>query len=146
MSKELGFSTAKGYIETDGSVLKLKDITQDTNGVLKIGNVIIPQKILLWSGEVSSENTVSLSSNIKVGDTIEVCIKLGDMCKRIEKFKAIANLETGEVGGYYYASCSRVYGGVTDICSCDIDYTASQISISNSTQNAKLYSVYKIIE
>lgn len=42
------------------------EIKQDENGVLRIGNVIIPQKKLLWSGKTSIEST-------ELGSLIYVC-------------------------------------------------------------------------
>ena len=41
----------------DASKVNNLEIKQDENGVLKIGDIIIPQKILLWSGFVSSNSS-----------------------------------------------------------------------------------------
>lgn len=51
------------------------EIKQDENGVLKIGDVIIPQKILLWEGNEAADifSPVSITiNNLAIGDTIEV--------------------------------------------------------------------------
>lgn len=51
------------------------DITKDENGVLKIGDVVIPQKKLLWSGSLKCEaigGTIELNSPLSVGDKIEI--------------------------------------------------------------------------
>lgn len=51
-------------------------IKRDENGVLKIGNIVIPQKKVLWSGEeeISSSNlpTITLNEKIYLGDTIRI--------------------------------------------------------------------------
>ena len=48
------------------------EITKDENGVLKIGDIIIPQKKLLWSGNVSGQGKVVLSESLSIGDIIEI--------------------------------------------------------------------------
>lgn len=54
------------------------EITQDTNGVLKIGDVIIPQKKVLWSKPSGMSSitdtpvTVTLSEEYAVGDVLEI--------------------------------------------------------------------------
>ena len=51
------------------------EIKQNENGVLKIGDVIIPQKILLWEGSEEADifSPVSITiNNLAIGDTIEV--------------------------------------------------------------------------
>lgn len=70
--------------ESDGITVKNStkvnnlEITQDENGVLKIGDVIIPQKKLLWSGELRCDYdqdyvTLSLADkDINAGDTLEI--------------------------------------------------------------------------
>lgn len=47
MSKQIGVTTEKGFHETDGTGF---DFKIDDNGVLKVGDVVIPQKKLLWQG------------------------------------------------------------------------------------------------
>ena len=60
----------------DASKVNNLEIKQDKNGVLKIGNVIIPQKKVLWSGEeiISSNNlpTITLNEQIHLGDIIRI--------------------------------------------------------------------------
>lgn len=47
------------------------EIKQDENGILKIGDIIIPQKQLLWTGQTTS--TLNLSQyGLNVGDIIEI--------------------------------------------------------------------------
>lgn len=55
----------------DASKVNNLEIKQDENGVLKIGDIIIPQKKLLWSGDITS-GTIALSTNLNVGEVLEV--------------------------------------------------------------------------
>ena len=48
----------------DASKVNNLEIKQDENGVLKIGNIIIPQKILLWEGSIQGGETENLISPI----------------------------------------------------------------------------------
>lgn len=53
------------------------EIKRDENGVLKIGNTIIPQKKVLWTGEayksaVGDNVELELNDTIAAGDTIEI--------------------------------------------------------------------------
>ena len=65
------------YIEdrTVANARKINNLEMmyDDNGVLKIGNIIIPQKKLLWEGDVTSDGgDIILNEALKLGDTIEV--------------------------------------------------------------------------
>lgn len=55
----------------DASKVNNLEIKQDENGVLKIGDIIIPQKKLLWNGDITS-GTIALSTNLNVSDVLEV--------------------------------------------------------------------------
>lgn len=55
----------------DASKVNNLEITKDENGVLKIGDVIIPQKKLLWSGDITS-GTVTLTESLNTGDVLEI--------------------------------------------------------------------------
>ena len=57
--------TAENSLKINGIEIK-----KDENGVLKVGDVIIPQKKLLYSGSGSA--TVNLSTSINPGDIIEI--------------------------------------------------------------------------
>ena len=48
----------------DASKVNNLEIKQNENGVLKIGNIIIPQKILLWEGSIQGGETENLISPI----------------------------------------------------------------------------------
>lgn len=69
------------YINEESSVFNALNINgmplkRDENGVLKIGNTIIPQKRVLWENtsglEVSSNIYITLSENVNEGDTLEI--------------------------------------------------------------------------
>lgn len=55
------------------------EIKRDENGVLKIGDTIIPQKKLIWSGEVewdstsATDITITLDEAIESNEKIEIC-------------------------------------------------------------------------
>ena len=46
------------------------EITKDENGVLKIGDVIIPQKKLLWSGDITAQNSIVLQEELNINDVL----------------------------------------------------------------------------
>ena len=48
----------------DASKVNNLEIKQDENGVLKIGDIIIPQKILLWEGTLTANSTTPIISEI----------------------------------------------------------------------------------
>ena len=51
------------------------EIKQDENGVLKIGDIIIPQKKLIHEGDVVENGTITLTNNpIQQGDVLEFVI------------------------------------------------------------------------
>ena len=56
------------------------EIKQDENGVLKIGDIIIPQKKVLWSGntEINQDTTIQLSENLSSGDIVEIILEEGN--------------------------------------------------------------------
>lgn len=69
-----------GYVKNATNTININglEITRDENGVLRIGDVIIPQRKLLWSGELSCDEnqenvTLSLADkDINAGDTLEI--------------------------------------------------------------------------
>lgn len=76
MSKQIGISTSKGFIETDGTVLSLKDVIQEANGVIKVGDIIIPQKKLIFNTPtISSDDELFVdcvfTEELSAGDIIE---------------------------------------------------------------------------
>ena len=46
------------------------EIIKDENGVLKIGDVIIPQKKLLWSGDITAQNSIVLQEELNINDVL----------------------------------------------------------------------------
>lgn len=63
------------------NALKINDmqLTRSDDGVLKIGDVIIPQKKLIYTGTTFIRSaTITLTEAIKLGDTLEVHCTLGN--------------------------------------------------------------------
>lgn len=66
------------YVEdrkvADSSKINNLELMQDKNGILKIGNIIIPQKKLLWEGSVTNLNpsVINLSEKFNDGDIFEI--------------------------------------------------------------------------
>ena len=55
--------------------------TRDTNGILKIGNIIIPQKKIILNGNYvvnpgTSSNDIYFSENLNIGDTLELTLSI----------------------------------------------------------------------
>lgn len=53
------------------------EIKQDENGVLKIGDIIIPQKKLIYSGKTTS-SVITLPQTLKKGEKFEIVLKFVD--------------------------------------------------------------------
>lgn len=90
------------------------EITRDENGVLKIGDTIIPQKKLLWSGEqLCSEDSsyaFNFSENIEQGAEIEIYGKMEDEYVR---FRLCAILGTSSKPMNAYVDFSGNSSGAT---------------------------------
>ena len=76
--KYINYDFIKSVKVNDASKVNNLEIKRDNNGVLKIGDIIIPQKKLLWSGELkcpfASGNVTLQLSNVtfQTGDLIEI--------------------------------------------------------------------------
>ena len=76
------FEATNGIISNIVKVIKPCEYSRayrDENGVLKYGDIIVPQKKLLWSGNATSsgwdtETKINLSETVKVGDILEICM------------------------------------------------------------------------
>ena len=83
------------------------EIKQDENGILKIGDTIIPQKQVLWDNEsiaeISNEKLTEVISvsNLNIGDIVEFVvvanINYDDNLTKIERFKIL----TEDLLSYY---------------------------------------------
>lgn len=143
-------------------------ITRDSSGVLKIGDVIIPQKRILWSGELdvntsSTTTTLTLSENISDGDILEfelsmsydrensfVKVRIGELINgtntHINIFRTGGNVSNGD---YELAS------GMLDILVSGTQrnqikitklYRSFKSDVSVADPTATIYSISKIIE
>ena len=63
-----------GYVKNATNTININglEIKQDENGVLKIGDVIIPQKKLIADISSSPQSSTTLSGTINAGDTLEI--------------------------------------------------------------------------
>lgn len=63
-----------GYVKNATNTININglEIKQDENGVLKIGDVIIPQKKLIADISSSPQSSTNLSGTINAGDTLEI--------------------------------------------------------------------------
>lgn len=57
---------------TNATKVNLLEIKRNSAGVLKINDIIIPQKEVLWEGSISGSGTVTLQDDLEVGDIIEI--------------------------------------------------------------------------
>lgn len=89
------------------------EITRDDNGVLKIGDTIIPQKKILWSGEQlcsgDSSYVFNFSEDIEQGAEIEIYGKMEDEYVR---FRLGAILGTSSKPMNAYVDFSEASPGV----------------------------------
>ena len=144
------------YQAVNATKINNVEIIQDQNGVLKIGNTIIPQKKVLWSGNlaVPTAQTEEFSLDISNGDKLEI---------------------TAEYDGQFFKGYMEVYNNYgcqvsmtqidTSVCSIrsfSVLFSNSKLKISNpcsalyesssgiwtlvSTANIHLTEIAKIIE
>ena len=87
------------------------EIKQDENGVLKNGDIVIPQRKVLWSDEngvlVDSETKqiITLNESLEAGDIIEVEGIINGNKRRIYKFE----VNSSESGGYVSHTVTENY-------------------------------------
>ncbi len=98
-------------------------LVRDENGILKIGDTIIPQKELLWSGSQQAQNNEPITftfDNLNIGDTIEVeweVVNTGGTTRAKSKAIIGASSSSGSFAQIinfpfvtYTSSSSSVYG------------------------------------
>lgn len=116
----------------DSKLINSLEIKRDENGVLKIGDTIIPQKKLLWSGDLTIETgetdqTIPLSESLTNGDIIEIVTEEG-----IYKFTAAINISSFK--SFY---CHRINGvGTSQINVNTLYFTTSGTSPKSLTVKA----------
>ena len=150
------------------------EIMQDTNGVLKIGDIIIPQKKLLWEGEapegVGGSSSIDLSDEIGLDDVLECVVKMNvpipDDSFRYTfiPFRVVLVRQTNAVlGGYkcvssivtgisnieefcYFIRLSYLNSGKLNFDECVRFNPSSRTGTEIPAKNLRLCKVYKIIE
>lgn len=154
-------------IVKDATKINGMDLKRDENGVLKIGDVIIPQRKLLWSGEWGggSDTPANLdisSLGINQGDTLELEIEWSDTKLSTNKYiikmnSVIEYLQLIGQGGIAVSS-----GLILNTCSISIslvikailvdtqskwEFTTSPLIDKTSiSKYPKIKTIYKIIE
>lgn len=101
-----GSAAAAAYATSAGNAENVNDleIKRDSNGVLKIGDTIIPQKVLLWSGSnacsQNSSHTFNFSESVEDGDEIEIYGEINN--EGYARFRIhVGNAVAGEVDNAY---------------------------------------------
>ena len=132
-------------------------IIQDVNGVLKIGDVIIPQKKILWSGnEESSNSTLSISVPSLSDKTVEVKVSIehaqGYQLDYWLKFR----INTTGVGSTSILAYTKpTVNSTIDISELSVGYSGNTFNISNILRTSsgdihrlgvKVTAIYEIIE
>lgn len=164
MASKLGFSTGKGFIEkvdkaaladnaTNATKVNNVEITRDANGVLKVGDIIIPQKKLLWNGLALTNPTdyieieignVSYGEKIEVLYTIDSINKVGIFTFMVQEENVVENCIA--TSGYTLISSGEVY-----LSYFAVAYNNKKLLIKgllNGHGNANVYieKIYKVIE
>lgn len=142
----------------DASKVNNLEIKQDENGVLKIGDIIIPQKKLLWNGDITS-GTIALSTNLNVGDVLEIewSVKALDIVgmnsalyELISKTKLIQEKPSNQICALLQPSITwfnlnelSIIGTESLVGSPMIKYTPSNNTIDffNMSDGCQLYSI-----
>lgn len=145
------------------------EITRDENGVLKIGDIVIPQRKKLWSGEVSSDSgdaSVTLNEKINNNDIIEIdCALKNSSVGAIERrtIRLCGNYADFGTLTYKYENERYVQTRTVEIKREQGDTTKLTIgkwitveisgeigkapsSLASSETDTVVYAVYKVIE
>ena len=131
------------------------EIIQDENGVLKVGDIIIPQKKLLWSGSEATPSVGTLQielNNINVGDNLilEIQTEFGNYQLNIH----ISRLMDVGASGLYGNACELVhitqpdihdYAFIDTMILNNILYL-QKLHIGTSLYNYVLLNIYKVVE
>lgn len=135
------------------------EIVQDANGVLKIGDVIIPQKKLIYDTkiEITDYTTITLSETIKTGDVLEIIMDTG-MTTINYKFQITSSYTgviarvcsnyvdaTGSLFRVYMTEISRTSSGPASTLKISKTY-AYDSSGAVKEDSTTVYKVYKVIE
>ena len=121
------------------------EIKQDENGVLKIGDIIIPQKKLLWSGNETANTvtptiTIQLEEDLNKGDIIEIEYEYGTFARA--RLTAV-NQDTTEYVRLVKTVCNQK--GLT-LYGCDATVNKVDKTISFTTANGASISTSGTVE
>ena len=132
------------------------EIIQDENGVLKVGDIIIPQKKLLWSGSEATPSVGTLQielNNINVGDNLilEIQTEFGNYQFNIHISRII---DVGVSFDLYGNACELVHITQPDIDDYAFINTTmvnnilylKKMEIGISLYDYVLLNIYKVVE
>lgn len=132
------------------------EIIQDENGVLKVGDIIIPQKKLLWSGSEATPSVGTLQielNNINVGDNLilEIQTEFGNYQFNIHISRII---DVGVSFDLYGNACELVHITQPDIDDYAFINTTmvnnilylKKMKIGISLYDYVLLNIYKVVE
>lgn len=140
----------KAIVKSDGTHI---GFTEDANGVLKAGDVVVSKKKVLWTGSISStssggSSSVTLSEKISSGDRIKIVYELYRSRKREVTFIYQSS--------YPIIFFCDVYNGIATVCQCEVKVGGTTASVGqvyywNSKSlslslDATIYEISKVIE
>ena len=120
-------TTAKCPLSTNADKVNNLEITRDNNGVLKIGDTIIPQKKLLWNGKlllVSDEKTINIGSDLR-GKILEFLLDTpSGLLKGCGKMNAVGYTNTSTI-----CSFIDVSNNSQSVVGCEVQAKATETSL-----------------
>lgn len=142
------------------------EINEDENGILKIGDVVVSQKKIIWNGELSltpdnvTTDTMSLNETINDGDVLEVEYKfqLGGIYRTCKKRSKHVVDFSGVDQNIIRFSEIKIETNVTKLVTTDIWLSTNSFQIQyfntyktssetlSITPSFTVYKIYKIIE
>ena len=128
-------NSENSILKTDGTYT---GFTLDNNGILRVGNTIIPQKQLLWNGRrtIMPPETITISNTISAGDVLEFEIYLRGGYQR---YQARVN----SIGGKLAILSDNTYFVYT---TGSITYTTGLVEIICETENTISFKKAHIID
>ena len=139
----------------DAGAVNSLNIYRDANGVLRIGDIIIPQKRLLWRSTKSdgathgNAETIVLNEQLKSGDIVEV-----DYQYRNHRYliKCRVGRSIRIQGVYFWGSTSEIYDIYLDVGTSETTvpkewvYELGAAAANKNGVQSHFYAIYKIIE
>ncbi len=135
----------------------------DENGVLKYGDIIIPQKKLLWSGNSTGSSTstqrIDFNEQVNTGDIVEICYRyLQKDPMSYAKFKVDLTKNAGfdilKIGDVYHTESQiDIYGANLFVYSNYLTNAGCRTSTIRSNETSvggglpmTIFSIYKVVE